>query len=206
MYDTRKTQWSNMLRLIRELIKYRLWVPAAYSKRIAVIVGAPALILIFGSLSLANAETVRNNAIFGDWVIACASLADIKEASGLKCIMSQRVEFQDTSETLLQLDLYLNPENGQAEAIFILPLGIPLTSSPILLFNNSTRLALAISHCHGDGCYFKAPLNKPLLEAFLSMQSATIKLTGNNNEAVNIPVSGKGSRAAHNYFEALPKD
>ncbi|MFT6407578.1 MAG: invasion protein IalB [Arenicella sp.] len=188
------------------LIKCRLWASLVYAKRLAAAFGASALVLIVGSLSAVNADTAHNNAVFGDWVIACASLGDVSEAKGLECTMSQRVEFKDTSQPLLQLDLYLNPENGQAEAIFILPLGIPLSSSPILSFNNSTRLALAISHCYNDGCYFKAPLDKPLLEAFLSMTSATVKLIGNDNEAVNIPISGSGSRAAYNYFEALPKD
>jgi invasion protein IalB len=161
---------------------------------------------LFCSTLLANADTAHNDTTFGDWVIACASFGDKNTHQGLECTMSQRVEFDDTNQPLLQLDLYLNPLNGKPEAVFIMPLGIPLSSSPVLLFNNSTRLSLQISHCYSDGCYFKAPLNEALLESFLSMHSATVTLIGNGNETVNIPISGNGSRAAHNYFKALPKD
>jgi invasion protein IalB len=191
-----------MLRLIRVAIKYRLRASIDCAKQLS----ATALMLMFCSISNVNADTPRNNATFGDWVIACSSLGDISEPKGLTCNMSQRIEFEDTKQPLLQLELYLNPENTQAEAVFILPLGIPLASSPVLLFNNSTAINLPVSHCYRDGCYFKTALNKTLLESFLSMRSATVKLTGNDNETVNIPISGDGSRAAYNYFEALPKD
>jgi invasion protein IalB len=191
-----------MLRLIRVAIKYRLKASIDCAKQL----GATALTLMFCSIPIANADIPRNNASFGDWVIACSSLGDINEQKGLACNMSQRIEFEDTKQPLLQLNLYLNPDNAQAEAVFILPLGIPLASSPVLSFNNSSALSLPVSHCYSDGCYFKVPLSKTLLESFLKMRSATVKLIGNDNETVNIPISGNGSRAAYNYFEALPKD
>ena len=187
---------------IRRVIKCRLGAKIDCAKRLTAI----ALLLPFCSILLANTGTAHSDVTFGDWVIACASFGDENTHQGLECSMSQRIEFEDTNEALLQLDLYLNPEDAKPEAVFIMPLGIPLRSSPVLLFNNSTRLSLKISHCYTDGCYFKAPLNETLLESFLNMRSATVKLIGNGNETVNIAISGNGSRAAYNYFKALPKD
>jgi invasion protein IalB len=187
---------------IRGVIKWRLRLKVDCAKRFTTTVH----LALLCSISFAYADTAHRDASFGDWIIACTSLGDKNAHQGLECTMSQRVEFEDTSEPLMQLDLYLNPETAKPEAVFIMPLGIPLSSSPVLLFDNSTRLSLKISHCYNDGCYFKTPLNEALLESFLSMRSATVKLIGNGNETVNIPISGSGSRAAYNYFKALPKD
>jgi len=191
-----------MLKEIRGVIKCRLEAKICCAKWLT----TASLIILFCSISFANAETAHSDTTFGDWVIACASFGVKNTHQGLECTMSQRVEFEDSSEPLLQLDLYLNPKNAKPEAIFIVPLGIPLANSPVLLFNNSARLSLKISHCYYDGCYFKAALNDALLESFLSMHSASLTLIGNANETINIAISGKGSRAAYNYFKALPKD
>ncbi len=143
---------------------------------------------------------------FDDWIIDCSPIREARSATNqpqnAECTMSQRIEFEDNSQTLLNIDLYLNPQDGTPIAIFILPLGIPLNTAPSLSFNHSRGLSLKVSHCHADGCYFKAPLTSRLLETFLSMQSGQIDLTGNDNEAIRIPISGKGSRSAYNYFNA----
>lgn len=191
-----------MLKEIRGVITCRLTTQISCAKWL--VIAAP--IILFFSISFANAETAHSDTTFGAWVIACASFGAIETHQGLECTMSHRVEFEESSEPLLQLDLYLNPKNAKPEAIFIMPLGIPLANSPVLKFNNSTRLMLKISHCYSDGCYFKAELDDALLESFLSMYSATLTLIGSANETINIDISGTGSRAAYNYYKALPKD
>ena len=145
-------------------------------------------------------ENVLNRATFGDWLLNCESLSTTQEP---ECRMTQRIEFEDNSEPLLIVDLYLNPKDSQPEAIFLLPLGIPLQNNPILTFNFSKSLTVQVSHCHINGCYFKTQLKNTLLEAFLSMTSAELKLSGNKNEVIKIPISGSGSRAAFNHFTSL---
>lgn len=191
-----------MYREIRGVIKCQLDAKMGLAKRLTSI----ALIVLACSISFAKADTAHNEATFGAWIIACDSFADADKHQGLECTLSQRVDFEDTNEPLLQLDLYLNPQGAKPEAVFIMPLGIPLASSPVLIFDNSTRLTINISHCYTDGCYFKATLDEALLESFLSMRSATMKLIGSDNKTVNIPISGNGSREAYNYYTALPKD
>jgi len=161
------------------------------------------LVLCNSAVAQTSSKGSYNDATFGDWLVNCTAFGIDK---GLECIMSQRIEFEDNSEPLLKIDLYLNPKSNQPEAIFILPLGIPLAKRPILSFNHSKDFLLSVSHCHSDGCYFKTPLNKILLETFLSMRSGQVTLNGNNNETIKIPISGNGSRAAYNYFTALPKN
>lgn len=176
--------------------------------------GLRVTILLLFSLNVASADTYLNGTTFGDWFMQCTPIvgnSDLPETSSyqeqsLECALSQRIDFEGSNEPLLKVDLYLNPRNSRPEAVFVLPLGIPLETAPVLSFDNSNKVRLAISHCHNDGCYFKAPLNDVLLEAFLSMRSGEVRLRGNDNETVEIPVSGTGSRAAYNYFEAIPKD
>jgi len=164
----------------------------------------PALLLI---VNVSSADQPFNVSTFDDWLVNCTPIEQPSDPEHrLECSMSQLIEFEDNSEPLLKIDLYLNPANSAPEAVFILPLGIPLNNDPILSFNHSKNRTLKISHCHSDGCYFKIPLSSTLLETFLSMQSGQVKLNGNDNESIKIPISGKGSRSAYNYFKALPKD
>lgn len=150
---------------------------------------------------------------FGDWVINCTPNNKPKgqvntqedQANVYECKMSQRIVFDDSNETLLTVDLYLTPENGAPEAVFILPLGIPLNSPPTLSFDQHKTVSLTISHCYIDGCYFKKTLSNTLLEMFLSMQSCQLDLSGSDNESIRIPISGKGSRAAYNSFASIDK-
>ena len=163
--------------------------------------------LASASANSLNADSL-NHSNFGDWLVQCAAdprFGD-QQAHGSECILSQHINFVESDEPLLKIDLYLNPRSSRPEAIFVLPLGMPLNTAPALSFSHASSVRLAISHCHSDGCYFKMPLTGTLLEAFLSMQWGLLKLRGNDNETVEIPISGKGSRAAHNYFKALAKD
>ncbi len=158
-------------------------------------------------VGISSANEPFSASTFDDWLVDCTPIEDpVDPEHRLECSMSQLIEFEDNNEPLLKIDLYLNPENSAPEAVFILPLGIPLNNDPILSFNHSKSRPLKISHCHSDGCYFKISLSNALLETFLSMQSGQIKLNGNDNESITIPISGKGSRSAYNYFKALPKN
>jgi invasion protein IalB len=165
-------------------------------------------------IEFVKAQTQFRSTTFDDWTVKCTPILDtgidlnagLDHSTGLECSLSQRIEFEDSNERLLLVELYLNPTNSIPEAVFVLPLGIPLDSPPLLSFNNSRSVNLSVSHCHSDGCYFKLPLSSRLLEQFLSMHSGQIKLSGNGSERLQIPISGRGSRSAHNYFTALPKD
>lgn len=92
-----------------------------------------------------STENTLNGATFGDWLLNCESLSTTQEP---ECRMTQLIEFEDNSEPLLIVDLYLNPKDSQPEAIFLLPLGIPLQNNPILTFNFSKSLTVQVSHCH----------------------------------------------------------
>ncbi len=168
------------------------------------------IILSFFMVSISSGETDLGGTTFGDWLVQCipvpVSEEGISQNLDLECVLSQRIDFEGSNEPLLKIDLYLNPRISKPEAVFVLPLGIPLASAPVLSFDGANKLSLAVSHCHNDGCYFKAPLDSRLLEAFLSVQTAQVRLRGNDNETVEIPISGRGSRAAYNYFEAIPKE
>lgn len=172
-------------------------------------------IIILAVINTAAAQSPTNAPFninsFEDWLLNCKSVNDTVNDTNsplsVECSMSQNIQFEDNSEPLLRIDLLLNPKMTAPEAIFILPLGIPLTTAPVLSFNKSgDRRTLKISHCHNDGCYFKLPLSTELLENFLSMSSAKIKLNGDDNEAIKIPISGKGSRSAYNYYKTLPTE
>ena len=163
------------------------------------------------ALSQSNIDKRANStATFNDWAINCTRDLELT-SDGLantepECVMSQNIEFEDTSDPLLQVDLYLNPTDKEAQAVFILPLGIPLKTPPSLTFSNAPSRKLKISHCHQDGCYFIEPLTPRLLETLLSMSSATLTLMSepnNVNNMIRIPISGTGSRAAYQYYDAL---
>jgi len=155
-------------------------------------------------------ESASSIETFNDWAINCTRAPELK-SDGLnsaepECVMSQNIEFEDTSDPLLQVDLYLNPADKKAQAVFILPLGIPLKTPPSLAFSNAPSRELKISHCHQDGCYFIEPLTPRLLETLLSMSSATLTLMSEPNKVNNmirIPISGSGSRAAYQYYDSL---
>ncbi len=157
-------------------------------------------------------ENALSSEAFNDWAINCSANTELRSDSlnsaEPECIMSQNIEFEDSSDPLLQVDLYLNPANKKPQAVFILPLGIPLKTPPSLAFSNAPSRELKVSHCHQDGCYFIEPLTPRLLETLLSMSSATLTLMSEPNNVSNmirIPISGAGSRAAYQYYESLKK-
>ncbi len=150
-------------------------------------------------------ESSSSTSTFKDWAINCTRNLDSNSAE-LECAMSQLIEFEDNSDPLLQIDLYLNPADKNTQAVFILPLGTPLRTPPSLTFSNAPSRELNISHCHQDGCYFVEPLTPRLLETLLSMSSATLTLMSepnNVNNMIRIPISGAGWRAAYQYYNSL---
>jgi len=149
-------------------------------------------------------ERATTSASFKDWAINCTRNSKPLDA-GTECVMSQYIEFEDSDEPLLKVNLHLNPKDQKAQAVFVLPLGIPLSTPPSLAFSNAPTRDLKISHCHQDGCYFVEALTPSLLETLLSMSSATLTLMSepnNVNNMIRIPISGAGSRASYSYFES----
>lgn len=179
------------------------------SKNIALTIIAWCLSSTAASQSIIG-EGSTSTATFRDWVIDCTPSLDPNSedlnSDEPECVMSQIVEFEDNNDPLLQIDLYLNPADEKAQAVFILPLGIPLKTPPSLTFSNAPSRALKVSHCHQDGCYFVESLTPRLLETLLSMSSATLTLMSepnNVNNMIRIPISGAGSRAAYQYYDSL---
>lgn len=136
----------------------------------------------------ANAQTSEE---FGDWVLHCET------APSNNCVMSQVAKWEDTGEILSQLNLYLN---DQQYAEFILPLGTKLDTPPELYIGDTMVTSLQVTHCLKNGCYFKYPLKPAGIERFLRMFSGYVMIKADNNQQLKIPLSGKGSRAAHNRF------
>lgn len=128
---------------------------------------------------------------FGDWVLHCET------APSNNCVMSQVAKWENTGETLSQLNLYLN---DQKYAEFVLPLGTKLDTPPKLYIGNTLVTSLQVTHCLQNGCYFKYPLNSESVERFLKMFSGYVMITAGNDQQLKIPLSGTGSRAAHNRF------
>lgn len=129
---------------------------------------------------------------FGDWVLHCET-ADSKN-----CVMSQIAKWENTGETLSRLNLHLE---SPSYAEVLLPLGTSLEDLPELYIGGSLVTKLKPKQCLADGCYFRYPLKTGQIEQFLRMFSGSVKIVAGNGEELEIPISGTGTRAAHNRYK-----
>lgn len=154
--------------------------------------------VLLGALLSFNlaAQTGQGGQLFGDWVVHC----DTKQNT---CDMSQMAVVETTSETLLRINIRHFIESDEAHIQFVLPLGVSLLRAPQLYLDNELMADIALELCLQDGCYATFKLPDQLLERFLSMQAGELKIHTGNGEPMQLPISGKGSRAAYNALRVM---
>lgn len=150
-------------------------------------------IAIFSALITSLSVAAQDRQQYGDWMVECK-----KEEN--QCTISQVAVLEGSEETLMQLAMIFtrteNDENSQLLAV--LPLGVPLDTSPVLILDDEVVAELPIRFCLTDGCYFSMDLGTDLLEKFIAAEDGVLKLNSPRSGELNIPVSGDGSKAAFN--------
>jgi invasion protein IalB len=137
--------------------------------------------------------------LFGDWVVHC----DNEQEVGVNCKMSQMAIVEETQERLLRINIRYVPVTEDAAIQFVLPLGVSLKFSPRLLLDGRLVKNLDLDLCLTDGCYSTFPLDAELLENFLAMKKGTLEVKSGNGSALQLPISGTGSRTAYRAMRTL---
>jgi invasion protein IalB len=158
-----------------------------------------ALQLVWSAASWAQLS--EGGQLFGDWVVHC----DTQSSQMPDCRMSQMAVVESTSEPLLRINIRYQQTDGRSFIQFVLPLGISLHQDPILELDERQASSLPLDMCLQDGCYSTFALSPELLEGFLSMQAGLLTLHAGNGEPIELPISGKGSRAAFAAMQAMSK-
>ncbi|MCH2189606.1 MAG: invasion associated locus B family protein [Gammaproteobacteria bacterium] len=155
------------------------------------------LILSLTIISLFGDVSQAKDGEYGDWVLHC-------KLSDELCILSQLAVVETDGERLMELNIPLskNGQFGSNKVEFVLPLGLSLQKPPKLYIANQFMSELSVNVCLADGCYYSMPLSQVLLERFLGMFSGYVKIWTHRGEEIDIPISGIGTRAAHNAFKA----
>lgn len=148
-----------------------------------------------------DAQTKKGGQLFGDWVVHC----ETDETQQLSCKMSQMAIVEETSEPLLRINIRYQPQLDDTYIQFVLPLGISLHSAPTLSLDQQPAGTLPIDLCLPDGCYSTFQLTNAVLERFLSMKRGQITLLAGSGDAIKLPLSGDGSRAAYSAMREMAK-
>lgn len=147
------------------------------------------------------AQSGEGGQLFGDWVVHC----DTQSTQQTNCKMSQMAVIETTSEPLLRINIRYQPAVEDMLIQFVVPLGVSLKHTPQLSFDQKPAGPVALDMCLQDGCYSTFNLDSDLLERLLSMYKGELKLHAGNGEAVEIPISGNGSRAAFNAMQTMAR-
>ncbi len=147
------------------------------------------------------AQSGEGGQLFGDWVVHC----DTQSARQSSCKMSQMAVVETTSEPLLRINIRYQPGIENMLIQFVVPLGVSLKHTPQLYLDRRPAGPVALDMCLQDGCYSTFNLNTDLLERLLSMYEGELKLHAGNGEAVQIPISGNGSRAAFSAMQTMAR-
>lgn len=136
----------------------------------------------------------------GDWNAAC----DPAVEGMRKCAIWQVIAAEKDGPRLLHVEIsYRRPVAAAdgVELLLILPLGISLREDPALHIDDEFVKNLKVDYCVSDGCYVRSSMSAQLLERFLRMSGATLKVKSAAAESISLPISGSGSRAAFNSTE-----
>jgi len=165
--------------------------------------GVVILLLISSSLPFAADEKpLPGGQSFGDWVVRCNSA----EKPLITCVMTQMAIVEASSEQLMRINIayqasftagVTDPSEEKTTIQITLPLGISLHKSPQLFIEGMLREDAPIGICLADGCYSTFALNEKLLAELLKMNKGAMRVQAGNGEYYDLPISGKGTRAAY---------
>lgn len=153
--------------------------------------------LLLASGQTALSQQAETNEGHGDWMVTCAD----EPVAGRKCAIWQVAAAANHAPRLLHVEIsFHRPFNG-AELLIILPLGISLHEAPTLHIDGKWAMQAKIDYCLEDGCYARSKLSPRMLENFLHMNGAVLRLSSADGLPIELPISGIGSRAAFNSTE-----
>lgn len=154
---------------------------------------------VSGQSQPATTKVGSGGQLFDHWVVKC----ETHSIENLSCAMSQVAIAEEDSEPLLRTNIRYRVDPNDYIIQFVLPLGISLRTLPELSLDGTLIAKLPYDLCLQDGCYVMFRMNGEILEKFLSMQQGMLSLVTGSGEAVNLPISGKGSRAAFNAMQVM---
>lgn len=144
------------------------------------------------SVTAQTAGGASSSQLIGDWVFEC----QVQGAPSDRCQIYQRVLTQDPNVVAMVVAVTWDDQLSQYRAQIVLPLGVDLTTPPILAAGPSYQIQLLWSRCLSNGCMFEGLLEVSTIDQMRLAKEAAVIVKHPQQGNLPIPLSLQGFPAS----------